>query len=59
MSSDILDDDGVDASLSESDDVGDGGDRGDGVGMETGWGSGVAEGDGTVMLWTAVGEEAG
>ena len=49
----------VAASVSESDVVGDGGDRGDGVGMVTGWGIGVVDGDGTVIVCTAVGEEAG
>ena len=59
MSSDVRSDEGVEVSVSESEEVGDGGERGDGVGMLTGWGRGMAEGDGTVMVWTAVGEEAG
>ena len=52
-------DEGVRASVSESEDVGEGGERGDGVGTLAGCGSGVVEGDGTVMLCTAVGDEAG
>lgn len=59
VSSDVCSEEGVVASVSESDEVGEGGERGEGVGTVTGCGNGVADGDGTVMLWTAVGEEAG
>ena len=50
---------GVEASVSESEKVGEGGERGGGVGILAGCGSGMAEGDGTVMVCTAVGDEAG
>ena len=49
----------TESSLSESEEVGEDGVSGDELGMVTGCGSGVAEGDGTVIVWTAVGEEAG